>query len=223
MTKKLTALQASLLALAKSGDLSNKTYREIAELVQDRHPYTVQQAISSLIGKGLIIKNSYTGIVSATSDDSSSQRLIEIPVMGYVSCGSATALAAGMPMGSISVSPNTAKIPKPKITYALIASGESMSRADINGKSVEEGDYVIVEKRSWGEANNGEYVVSRFNDMNNLKKLTIDQLNRRVILQSESHENNSPIIISEDDIQYFAIEGVAKDVIKGLPRELDGI
>lgn len=217
MTRKLTALQDNLLTLAKSGELSYKTYREIAVLVKAKHPYTIQQAIRSLINKGLLVKNEYTGAISPTSDNDKSQQLIEIPVMGYVSCGPATTLAADTPIDSISLSPSTAKIPKPKITYALVALGGSMTRAEINGKSVEENDYVIVEKRSWSEATDGEYVVSRFNDTNNLKRLSIDRLNRRVILRSESFDNIAPIIISEEDMPYFAIEGVARDVVKGLP------
>lgn len=218
MTRKLTALQTNLLDLAKSDELSGKTYREIADQVGASHPYTVQQAITSLVKKGVLARNEYTDSVTVIDDTSSNiQHLIQIPVMGFVSCGPATALAETAPSGHITVSSSAARVVKPEHTFALVSSGESMTSARINGKPVEDGDYVIVEKRSWGEAKDGEYVVSRFNDANNLKKFKADPFNRRIILLSESHEPIPPIIISEDDIQYFAIEGVAVDVVKGIP------
>lgn len=217
MTMKLTRLQANLLRLAKSNSLSGKTYREIAEIANVGHPYTVQQAINSLIAKDLLTRNQYTGAIEAIDTKKPDiHPLIKIPVMGYVSCGTATALAQEAPSDFITLSRNVARIRKPESTFALIASGESMTRAEIGGKAVEEGDYVIVEKRSWGEASDGEYVVSRFNETNNLKKLSLDPFNRRIILLSESKDSTPPIIISEDDIQYFAIEGVAIDIVKGL-------
>lgn len=44
-----------------------------------------------------------------------------------------------------------------------------MNNASINRKSVDKGDYVIVEKRNLAEAQDGDYVISRLNDVNNLK------------------------------------------------------
>jgi hypothetical protein len=58
--------------------------------------------------------------------------------------------------------------------------------------------------------------VSRFDGMNNLKKLHIDRPNRRVVLLSESTDDYPPIIIDEQDMDYYAIEGVAVDIVKGV-------
>lgn len=217
MTKEPTKLQTNILHLAQTRDLSEMTYREIAEYVGANHPYSVQQAVRRLIGKGLLIENKVSGGILAPDADSGTRPLLSIPILGKVSCGPALEMAEDHPSGFVSVSPSVAKIRKPDITYALIAAGGSMSSARINGKAVDDGDYVIVEKRQWGEAHDGDYVISRFNDTNNLKKLQIDESHRRVILLSESQEEHPPIIISEDDMDYYAIEGIAVDVVKGLP------
>lgn len=216
MTKGLTELQQNIFHLAQTRDLSAMTYREIASYVGANHPYSVQQAIERLTDKGMLAKNRVTGALIATGAENSigSKPLLSIPVLGRVSCGPATELAEGSPSGFISLSPSTAKIRKPEATFALIADGDSMSAARINGKSVESGDFIIVEKRDWGAANDGDYVISRYNDANNLKRLQIDKTHRRVVLHSESKEHLPPIVIAEEDMEYYAIEGVAIDVVK---------
>lgn len=217
MTKAPTSLQANILRLAQTRDLSDMTYREMAQVLSVKHPYSVQQAVNTLISKGLLMKNKNTGTVLPAGGNNSRTPLLSIPVLGRVSCGPATELAEDYPSNFISVSPSVARIRKPELTFALVATGDSMSAAHINGKSVDDGDYVIVEKRPWNEAVSGDYVVSRFNDMNNLKKLSIDREHGRVILLSESIEDQPPIIIAAEDIDYYAIEGVAVDVVKRLP------
>lgn len=217
MAKQLTKLQADVLRLAQSRDLAKMTFREMAEVIGVRHPYSVQQAVNSLMKKGLLMKNKQTGAILASNEGRPSTPLLNIPILGRVSCGPATELAEDYPSNFISVSPSLAHIRRPEITFALIATGDSMSAARIQGKAVEDGDYIIVEKRRWGDALDGEYVVSRFNDMNNLKKLKVDYENGRYILLSESIEEQPPIIIAEEDMGYYAIEGVAVDVVKAVP------
>ena len=205
------------MRLAQSRDLSVMTYREMAKIIGVEHPYSIQQSVNRLIHKGLLMKNKNTGTILPAINNKSRAPFLSIPVLGRVSCGPATELAEDYPSNFISVSPSLARIRKPEITFALVATGDSMSAAKINSKTVDEGDYVIVEKKQWGEVSDGDYIVSRFNDMNNLKRLSIDREHKRIILMSESTENQPPIIIASEDIEYYDIEGVAVDVIKGLP------
>ncbi|MFZ1249728.1 MAG: S24 family peptidase [Candidatus Saccharimonadales bacterium] len=219
MTKELTPLQADILRLAQTRDLSKMTYREMAKAIDIKHPYSVQQAMVRLIDKGLLMKNKKTGTILSTENNGSRTPLLSIPVLGRVSCGPAAELAVDYPSNFVSVSPSVARIRKPEITFALVASGDSMSAANINGKTVDDGDYVIIEKRQWGEASDGDYVVSRFNELNNLKKIRVDRAHNRIVLLSESVEEQPPIIIAAEDIDYYGIEGIAIDVVKGLPDE----
>ena len=217
MSIELTKLQSSILNLAKTRDITSMTLREIGQIVGAAHPYSVKQAIDRLVQKGRLARNRSTGTLIVTGVTSSRTRpLLTIPVLGSVSCGPAAELAQDEALGFINLSPTSANIRKPGITYALVAKGYSMSRARINAKSVEDGDYVIVEKSEWGSANEGDYVVSRFDGANNLKRLHIDKINSRVVLLSESNDEHPPIIIDEQDMDYYAIEGVAIYVVKGL-------
>lgn len=216
MTKDISPLQNRIVQLAKTQDLSEMTYREMASYVGAKHPYSVQQAIDRLIDLGLLIKNMNTGAIIAVTGDVGAKPLLSIPILGKVSCGPATELPENEPVGYVTVSPSTVDVRKPSDTFALIAAGDSMSEARIKGKSVNAGDYVVVEKRMWSNASEGDYVISRFDNMNNLKRLHIDRPNHRYVLLSESEIEYPPIIIDEQDIEYYAIEGVAIDVIKGI-------
>lgn len=221
MSLGLTKLQTDILLLAQTRDLSSMTYREIAMLVSASHPYSIQQAVTRLIQKGKLVKNLKTGAVIASDTTYGSvgpKPLLNVPVLGRVSCGPALELAYDEPAGFITISPTAARIREPKNTYALIAVGDSMSSARINGKNVEDGDYVIVQKSAWGSATEGDYVISRFNGLNNLKKLRIDGANHRVILISETNDEYPPIIIDAQDMDYYAIEGIAIDIVKGVKQ-----
>lgn len=220
MTKGLTPLQADILRLAETRNLSTMTYREIARYVDNVHPYSVQLAIERLISLGKLTRNRYTEEIIVANGTPGQRPFLHIPILGNVSCGPATELPLDEPSGYIAVSPSTVRIRKPDATYALMALGDSMNAARINGKKVEEGDYIIVQKSSWGDAHDNDYVISRFNDVNNLKKLRVDKVNRRVVLLSESSDiiSHPPIIIDEADMDYYAIEGIAIDVIKGVPE-----
>lgn len=218
MKEKLSPLQARVLALAQSRQIVDMTYREIGERLGGKHPYSIQQAIDGLVRKGYLIRNEKTKKIHLPVAEGEGQKpFLNIPILGGVSCGVAAEMAYDFPAGSVSVTPSVVSIRRPELTYALIAHGDSMAKASINGKPVESGDYVIVEKASLANIRNGSYVVARFNNLNNLKKLTIDAVNRRFILRSEAAIDIPPIIIAEEDIQFFDIEGIAVDVVKGLP------
>ena len=84
--------------------------------------------------------------------------------------------------------------------FALIAKGESMT-----GAGVFPGDYVIVRRQKL--ARSGDLVVALSEGKNNLKKLLLDEENRRYILQSCNPDKESfpDIIVDELQIQGIAI------------------
>ena len=142
--------------------------------------------------------------------------LVQVPIRGRVSCGVATELASDESGSFLPVSPSLIHTKKWDDIFALIATGDSMNDAHVHGSTVDDGDYVIVRKIDGYTPQDGDYVVSRIDDACNLKKLKIDRLNRRVVLLSESTEDYTPIFIAEEDMPYYAIEGIAIDVVKGV-------
>ena len=86
--------------------------------------------------------------------------------------------------------------------FALIAKGESMT-----GAGVFPGDYVIVRRQKL--ARSGDLVVALSEGRNNLKKLLLDEENRRYILQSCNPDKEAYPDIVTDRLE---IQGVAVGV-----------
>jgi repressor LexA len=72
-----------------------------------------------------------------------------------------------------------------KSVFAIKAVGASMNRANIDGRNIEDGDYVIIDATDKSIRSN-DYVLSVIDEMANIKKIIIDQQNRQVCLVSES-------------------------------------
>jgi SOS-response transcriptional repressor LexA len=104
---------------------------------------------------------------------------------------------------------------RPNETFAVKAVGNSMNQALVNGESINDGDYVIVDnkQRSIEEYNN-KYVLSVISGMSNIKRLVIDRLNDRIQLLSESSDSYPPIYIHEEDFGEYMVNGLVTDVVK---------
>lgn len=216
MTKSLTPIQADLLKLVQTRDINNLSLRQIGALLGGEHPYAVQLAKKALIREGRLIYNARIDKVSLPEGNFSRGSLIQIPILGRVSCGIATELAGEGPHDFLPVSPSLINTKRWDDVFALVAAGDSMNRASLHGKSVDDGDYVIVRKVGAYNPKDNDYVISRIDNAYNLKKIRIDKDDRRIILSSESSADYMPIFIAEEDMQYYAIEGIAIDVVKKL-------
>ena len=86
-----------------------------------------------------------------------------------------------------------------------------MNRAEINGNNIEDGDYLIVDSKA-KNPEDGDIVVSLFDDVANVKKFQWDKKNNRVVLTSQSSKDFPPIFIHENDD--FSIAGKIIQVIK---------
>ncbi|MFH1544011.1 MAG: S24 family peptidase, partial [Patescibacteria group bacterium] len=93
---------------------------------------------------------------------------------------------------------------------AIKASGGSMNKANIGGRSIESGDYVIVDSKK--QPNSNDYVLAIIDNCANIKKMMLDSKNKIISLISESTENHPTIFIHEND--KFLINGVVRYIIK---------
>lgn len=73
-----------------------------------------------------------------------------------------------------------------------------MDKAHINGKNVEEGDYLLVDSNKTNPKN-GDYILSIIDSCANIKKFNYDTHNERIVLYSESSKNYPPIYIHPSD------------------------
>lgn len=208
-------IQAKVLEIAETKDLGSITYYRLSKMLGIDHPYRVKYAIDKLIEKGLLTAKPDGSITKVIS--SGLKGLIKIPYYGEVNCGDATALAEDRIQSYLEVSSSVVGTADISNLFALKASGNSMNKADIGGRSVDDGDYVIAQKKDNYYPNNGDYVISIIGGAANLKKFRKDTKNRQIVLESESTEDLPPIVISEQDVNNlsaYIIAAKAAAVVK---------
>jgi repressor LexA len=199
-------LQQKLLNIANEHNLGRLSYRDIGKLIGETHPQKVKYHLKLLEKKGLIRSNADGTSIKKTKVD---EGIVSIPILGMADCGPATIFADENIEGYLRVSSKL--IPAQEGLFALRAVGDSMNQANIRGKTLEDGDYAIIDSRRRDPQNN-QYVVSVINDLCNIKKFVLDRTNNQIVLISESTQNFPPIHIHPDE-SYLAC-GQVVDVIK---------
>lgn len=130
---------------------------------------------------------------------------VQIPLVGMISCGQPL-LAIENTEAYIPYDSN--KIKGLSSDYFFLrANGDSMNKADINGKNIDDGDFVLVKKQQ--TAKPGERIVALIGDEATIKLLKKGE--GCMVLQPESKNlANKPIYLFED----FSVQGIVQDVLK---------
>jgi SOS-response transcriptional repressor LexA len=205
-------VQEQLLALADTEDLGSSSYYSLAKRLGVANHGSIKFHFDQLLNKGLLVKNSKSGSISKVTEGEQFTGFINIPIMGEANCGEPTSFADDRVQSFLPVSPSIlpAKVKLDKL-YGLVAVGNSMNKASIGGKSIHSGDYVLAE--TIDRPNNGDYVVSIFDDVANIKRFFVDPQHSRILLVSESDEYRSPIIIAEEDFPSYHVSARVVGVI----------
>lgn len=205
-----------LLALAHTGRLGQMSYGEIAERIGAKYRSQVQYYMGKLIDEGRLIRRTNGDIVVAPSDALPS--LVSLPVYGSANCGPATLYANGEITEVIHVSPSLLRKRLRRGVFAVRAVGDSMNAANIVGKTLEDGDYAVIEPMSWRDTLDGDYILSVIDGLGNIKRVSIDAMNHRIILRSESTEFREDIVVDGHDLDLYSIAGRVVDVVKRIDR-----
>lgn len=135
---------------------------------------------------------------------------VRVPVLGSANAGPANLLADENVEGYLKVSERVLR--NRKKVFALRVQGDSMNNAKMDGKNIEEGDYVLIDPE-YKNPRNGDYVLSILDGCANIKKFQINSEKRYIALISESTNSRyKPIYVSSKD--NFMINGKIIDVIK---------
>lgn len=212
-------IQEKLLKLSKIRDLSELSIREIGRQIADGdsndriHPQLVKYHMAKLVDAKLIkissrpLRKVESSMIVTMSD------FISIPIVGSANCGPATIFANERVKGNVKISSSLLKTKNYQNLFALEASGNSMNRANIEGKSIDDGDYVIVDSGR-RTPKTGEYVVVVDNDLANIKKIHLDYVNEQIVLLSESSSHFDPIFIDPRDTWDSLIAGTVIQIVK---------
>ena len=208
----MNPIQQKLLDIAKLENIEKLRRVDLVEMVNCEYPSQVTHHLKQLVKRGDLVGKDGR-LVPALRTNAG---LVMIPVMGEADCGEATRYADGRIVDNLAVSPSVLKPKLSERLYALVARGDSMNRATVEGKTIENGDYIVIEKRDDYEPKDGDIVVSIIAGLANVKRLRRDNARQRILLLSESHRQDdfAPIVISDRDD--FAVEGKVVDVIKGV-------
>lgn len=205
-------IQEKLLKVIDDKNIGVFTLRQIGKLIGEKLPQKVKHHLSQLERKGFILIDRKNKNISRISNKAKTGDIfVSIPIVGIANCGPATIYADQNIEGYLKISKRLA--PNKKSVFALRADGNSLNRADVAGKNIESGDFVIVDSENISPRD-GDYVVSVIDGMANIKKYRLDKDHSRIVLLSESTQKYSPIFIHEDDD--FRISGKVVKVVKNI-------
>lgn len=208
------SIQEKLLKVIDDKNIGSLTLRQIGGLIGEKLPQKVKHHLSQLERKGFILIDRKNKNISRISNKAKAGDIfISIPILGTANCGPATIYADQNIEGYLKISKRL--VPNKKSIFALRAEGNSLNRANIGGKNVESGDFVIVDSENTSPRDD-DYVVSIIDNMANIKKYRSDKNHSRVALLSESTQEYSPIFIHENDD--FRISGRVVDVVKNIKQ-----
>lgn len=207
-------IQEKILELSKTKDVLMLGIRPLGREIGVDQPQLVKHHLFQLQKKGFINAKSRSDIQQILKHSSSLQpAFVQIPVVGAANCGPATLIADEHIEKYITVSESFLK--KKDNVFALIAKGDSMNKAQINGNNIEENDYVVVDG-NMRTPNSGDYILSVIDNCANIKKYARTKDGNFALL-SESTSNYPPIYIGEND--QFIVNGKIVQVIKGAKNE----
>lgn len=205
-------IQKKLIELAKTHNLSQMTLRQIGKFIKERHPQKIKHHLGQLEKRGFLKINKKKRLLEKIGRGAIKRTgFFAVPIVGSANCGKATIFADENLEGYLKISGKLLK--KKEGIFAIKAEGLSMNRANVNGKTIDDEDYVIIDSESKAP-NNGDYVLSVIDDVANIKKFIFDKENNQIVLLSESTEKLLPIYIHPEDFSKYIISGKIIQVIK---------
>lgn len=205
-------LQEKILKLVEKENLGQMSLRQIGKLIGEKNPQNVKHHLMQLEKNGLLsVDRSGKSMNKTKPGMTRNSKLIALPILGSANCGPAMIYAEQHAEGYLRISGRL--LSRKKDIFAIKASGYSMNKANINGESIEDGDYVVVDPKC-NALKNGDYVLSIIDGAANIKRYFNDKDNKRIILLSESSMSFSPIFIHYKDMDNYLVNGKVIQVIK---------
>lgn len=214
-------VQEKLLTLSKTENLAKLSLREIATRIglPNESPQKIKHHLLQLQKKGFLTIDRAKGMMNRTSLGpgwakgllKTASRLFSIPIIGIANCGPAALFAEQNFQGFLRISSKLIGRSKPVGLYAVKADGASMNRAEIDGRKIEDGDYVIIDSQN-RNVRSGDVVLAVIDDRATIKRLIDDRANGQIVLMADSSFDYAPIYLHPEDA--FIISGKAIAVIK---------
>jgi len=155
-TKIMHKIQEKLLNIIERKNISGMTLREVGSFLGEKSAQKIKHHLTQLSKKGFIVYNPTKREVRK-AQEVSREGFVSLPIVGAANCGPATIFADENITGFLKVSKKLA--PRGGKLFVLRAEGDSMNKANINGKNIEDSDFVVVDSEQ-KSPELGHYIVS---------------------------------------------------------------
>jgi len=124
------------------------------------------------------------------------QTTMNIPILGYANAGTPLAVAEANDYGTLPISKSIIS-GNWENHFVLRVSGTSMNQQKVNGKTIDNGSYVLIEKThvSLNESDAFLFEVDGWATLKKYKK----NANQVYLIPNSSEQHHTPIILSEHD------------------------
>ncbi len=210
-------IQAKLLLLSKERNLADMSLREMAKAIgESASPQKIKHHFVQLEKKGFFKVERSGGVIKrapewAKTAMQKGRHLFSIPVIGIANCGPAEVFADTNFQGFLKVSDKLIGRSNVRGLYAIKTDGSSMNMAEIKGKKIDDGDYVIVDSNQQNPSNK-DVVLAIIDDKATIKRYIEDKENDQIVLMADSTYDYEPIYLHQSDD--FSINGKIIDIIK---------
>ena len=162
----LTAKQEAVLQKIRHCYLENGYAPSLSELQRDLGISTKRGVVVHLMAlekKGYILRTGEPRGIHMVEDDDQVvyDYLIGVPILGYANAGTPMVSAVEENLGVLKIHKNI--LGKKKNLFSLIVKGDSMDLAEIEGKNITEGSYLVVQKDV--DVEDGDIVVAIIGEM----------------------------------------------------------
>ncbi len=208
----MNPIQEKLIELSQKHNIKKMGLRHIGRLIGIEHPQTIKYHLQKL---GLLdgSKKQRPDVKKIIIQKKPKQELISVPILGLANCGDATMFADSKVEGNLMLSSKLLSCRDSRNLFAVRAVGSSMNQANVNGKNIDDGDYVVVDGKD-NDVKTGDYVLSVIAGLANIKKIVKDDSQKQIALISESKQFFPPIYLHLDDLNDYIVNGKVVDVIK---------
>jgi len=194
----LTQKQEEVLRIIKDCYLENGYAPSLNELKEKLGISTKRGVVAHLIAlekKGFIFRTGQPrGIHMVENDDQIVyDYLVGVPILGYANAGIPMIAAEEENLGILKIDRNMLR--KKKNLFSLIIKGDSMDLAKIDGETLDDGRYIVVQKDA--EFEDGDIVVAIIDNCATVKRFKRAK-NMIILYPDSSNPLNQPIYIDRN-------------------------
>ena len=194
----LTQKQEEVLRIIKDCYLENGYAPSLNELKEKLGISTKRGVVAHLIAlekKGFIFRTGQPrGIHMVENDDQIVyDYLVGVPILGYANAGIPMVVAEEENLGVLKIDRNM--LGKKKNLFSLIIKGDSMDLAKVDGETLDDGRYIVVQKDA--EFEDGDIVVAIIDNCATVKRFKRAK-NMIILYPDSSNPLNQPIYIDSN-------------------------